>query len=87
MNSPQELLALADEYEAGLKKCASSGYEEYGADFQKRHRMVIDALRASAQPDSISTPELLEMLIKRLQWDGSESVLNSITIGEIRRAV
>jgi hypothetical protein len=43
-----ELLALADEYEDGLKKCAGSGYEEYGPGFQRRQQMIIDALRFSA---------------------------------------
>lgn len=47
----QELLALADEYEVGLKKCVASGYAEYGPDFQRRHQMVIDALRTTAAPD------------------------------------
>jgi hypothetical protein len=35
----------------------------------------------------IPPSELLETLIKSLQWDGSQPELNSITIGEIRRAV
>ncbi len=35
----------------------------------------------------IPTQVLLETLIKRLQWDGPEADLNTITIGEIRRAV
>jgi hypothetical protein len=46
----EEMLALADEYEAGLKKCAASGYEEYGADFQRKHQMIIDAIRLAAKP-------------------------------------
>jgi hypothetical protein len=33
------------------------------------------------------TPILLETLIKRLQWDGNEADLNTITIGEMRRAI
>lgn len=48
--SREALLALASEYEAGLKKCAASGYEEYGPDFQRKHQMVIDALRLAAKP-------------------------------------
>ena len=43
-----EFDALADEYQTGLEKCAASGYEEYGPNFQRRHQMVIAALRAAS---------------------------------------
>jgi hypothetical protein len=42
------LRQLADEYEAGLQKMVASGYEEFGPDVQRKHRMVIDALRYQA---------------------------------------
>jgi len=52
------MLILANEYEVGLQKMVSSGYEEYGPDFQRHHRMVIDALRfhaAAALSDTSSS--------------------------------
>lgn len=45
-----EFAALADEYQAGLDKMIASGYEEFGPDVQRRHKMVITALRAYAMP-------------------------------------
>lgn len=49
MNEQDEvrLLALADEYEAGLRKMELSGYEEFDVA-RKNHQLVIDALRAQA---------------------------------------
>lgn len=41
------LLALADEYEAGLRKMERAGYEEFG-DTCENHRLVISALREKA---------------------------------------
>jgi len=43
-----EFTALAAEYEAGLIKMTASGYEKFGMDMQRRHRMVIAALRTAA---------------------------------------
>lgn len=43
-----EFDTLADEYQAGLEKCIESGYDEYGPDFQRRHQMIILALRGAA---------------------------------------
>lgn len=43
-----ELLAIADRYEDGLKKMIASGYEEFGPEVQRQHRLIIDALRHSA---------------------------------------
>lgn len=40
--------ALADEYQRGLNKMIASGYEEFGPDIQRQHKMVITALRAYA---------------------------------------
>lgn len=57
----EAMLALANEYERGLKKMLASGYEEFGAEVIENHRLVINALRASAQvaTDKPSAGELL----------------------------
>jgi hypothetical protein len=52
-----ELRQLADEYEAGLQKMVASGYEEFGPDVQRKHRMVIDALRYQAGGVAQRQPE------------------------------
>lgn len=47
-----ELLALADEYEAGVNKMRASGYEEYGPSVLRKHQLTIDALRFQARNGS-----------------------------------
>src|SRR5260370_42059188 len=62
-----ELEDLADEYEAGLRKCIASGYEEYGPYFQRRQQLIIDSLRfAAAAPPLPTTNAGGEALIH--QW-------------------
>lgn len=79
--APAEFAALADEYQAGLDKCAATGYEEYGPDFRIRQRMVVTALRAYSGTDR----ERFEEIIASLNYDGADE--NSLTVGEIRRAL
>ena len=43
-----ELLAIADDYEAGLNRALASGYEEFGPTWERRQRLIIKALRATA---------------------------------------
>lgn len=67
--SPSELSALADKYEAGLAKMIASGYEEFGHDAPRNHRLVIEALRkaAATQPgwnSLLSREEVVEYLRK-----------------------
>lgn len=52
----EEMLTLADEYEAGTKKAAATGYEEFGADFQHKRQLIIDALRLAALTSEQSGP-------------------------------
>lgn len=53
--APDELSALADAYEAGLARMLASGYEEYGPDVLRKHRLVIYALRQkAADPETIA---------------------------------
>lgn len=46
-----DMLKLADEYEAGLRKMEVAGYEEF-AEVIPKHKLVIAALRASAERQS-----------------------------------
>lgn len=55
-----EINALADEYQRGLEKMIASGYEEFGPTVQRRHAIIIEALRAYAfdcEPHKVMTPE------------------------------
>lgn len=44
----QEFSELADAYQAGMEKCVSSGYEEFGDKFVRERKMIVAALRAAA---------------------------------------
>lgn len=64
----KELLALADEFEAGTAKALATGYEEYGPQFQRKRKLVVDALRyaalSTASPAALSSPVTTEQLDK-----------------------
>ena len=70
-----ELRQLADEYEAGLQKMVASGYEEFGPDVQRKHRMVIDALRYQAGGVAQAAPEPLDYGDELLRWSNIEVAL------------
>jgi hypothetical protein len=66
MTEREELLALANEYEAGLNRALSSGYEEFGPTWARRQRLVIDALRGAAQGAALDREQIAAVLyIKR----------------------
>ena len=76
-----EFAALADDYQRGLDKMISSGYEEFGFTAQRKHGMVITALRAYSE----SPRDRFNEIIASLRYDGSDP--DSLTVGEIRRAL
>jgi hypothetical protein len=90
MNSREELLALADEYETGLQKCVASGYEEYGPDFQERQQMIIDALRYYARmhspADSASIKEILSLYFFNGE-PGDRTAINEAAIALQRKSL
>lgn len=54
LGTSQEFADLADAYQSGLEKCASSGYEEFGTKFVRERKMVIAALRAASALRALS---------------------------------
>lgn len=61
-----ELLAMADEFEAGTAKAIATGYEEFGPEFQRKRKLLVDALRSVALPkqSDFSREELLAVVDK-----------------------
>jgi hypothetical protein len=49
MIDQEEILAIANDYEAGLKRALASGYEEFGPTWERRQRFIIAALHRYAQ--------------------------------------
>lgn len=70
-----ELLALADEFQAGTDKCMASGYEEYGPEFFRKRQLIVTALRATATPVGPPKTDASTMTCTHpdySDWDGSQ---------------
>jgi hypothetical protein len=59
--SNEELLALADEFDAGTAKALASGYMEFDENFVREREMISSALRHAAQSGG-------EVRVKPLEW-------------------
>ena len=72
MTDRDELVKLADAYEAGTAKCVASGYEEFGPAFQRERDLIVTALRrlASSEGEVKGEPEPVAWL--RHGPDGDE---------------
>lgn len=64
-----ELVKLADAYEAGTAKCVASGYEEFGPAFQRERALVATALRRLASSDG-------GVKVRELEWEKGEGNLS-----------
>jgi hypothetical protein len=80
-DNAKELLALADDYAAGLQKMIESGYEEFGPRVQRYHRLIIDALRLSARQQA-SAEEVAQAI-----FDGAPAHLWVAVTRPIARAL
>lgn len=79
-----DFAALADEYQHGLDKMIASGYEEFGSYSQRRHGMVITALRAYAS-DQNAYSEAFALLDGHLGDSLISRIKRVLDLSELRR--
>jgi hypothetical protein len=72
MIDQEEILAIANDYEAGLKRALASGYEEFGPTWERRQRFIIAALHRYAQgaPDTPDGFNFHQHLKRQREWSG-----------------